>query len=230
MTFTEWLQGRLVAHGYRIRVDGQNGGETKAALIAFQQTAGLRVTAVADEKTVAALRMNPRQGSAAPAPAPEQTMPPWMAEMHRRMGLHEVRDNAVLIAWLKIGKFLGNPAELPWCGDGVESAFVKGLPLEPLPANPFFAQNWIKFGWGMADAHVGAVGVIKWSPAAGHVGIVADSNRTDVCLLGANQSNAVTLAWFPRSNFIGFRWPKTFPLKAYPPLKGGKAGDMAGTR
>lgn len=230
MTFVEWLQSRLVAHGYKIRVDGSNGGETKAALLSFQRAAGLKQTAAADPDTVAALRMNPKQPSALPAPAPDEPMPPWMAEMHRRMGLHEGRNNASLIEWLKIGKYLGDPKELPWCGDAVETCFAKELPLEPLPANPFWAQGWIKFGKGLADPHVGAVGVIRWSASAGHVGIVAAAKAAQVCLLGGNQSNAITLAWFPRSKFIGFRWPTTFPFKVYPSLKGGAAGDMAGTR
>lgn len=230
MTFTMWLQSRLVAHGYNVRVDGSNGGETKAALIAFQGAAGLKITAVADDATVAALRLNPKQPGTAPVPAPLEAMPPWMAEMRRRAGLHEVRDNAKLMEWLKIGKYLGNPKELPWCGDAVETCFAKELPLEPLPSNPFWAQGWVKFDKPLADAHVGAVGVIRWSASAGHVGIVAAATATQVCLLGGNQSNAITLAWFPRSKFIGFRWPTTFPFKAYPPLKGGAAGDMAGTR
>jgi hypothetical protein len=61
----------------------------------------------------------------------EENDAPWMAKLHRCMGLHEVRDNAVLSAFLSIGRKPGNPRDLPWCGDAVERAVAKVLPLEP---------------------------------------------------------------------------------------------------
>ena len=99
-------------------------------------------------------------------------MPPWLLEMNRRMGLHEGRDNRALSAWLRIGRFLGDPAKLPWCGDAVETAIVKTLPDEPVPSNPFWAQAWKAFGIDAGGPIVGSIGVIRWSAKAGHVGIV----------------------------------------------------------
>lgn len=128
MTFIAWLQGRLVAHGARIAVDGDWGRNSILALTTFQLARGLPATGVADQKTVAALKQSPSgKGPVTPIPmaAAVTAMPPWMAEMHRKMGLHEVSDTASLIAWLKIGKYLGNPKNLPWCGDAMESAIAK---------------------------------------------------------------------------------------------------------
>lgn len=223
MDFYTWLQGRLTAHGHPVTVNGDWGRVSIAALTAFQKAHGLAATGLADRKTVDALKLAP-DGSGNVHVPPREAMPPWMAEMHRRMGLHEVRDNAALIAFLKIGRYLGNPRDLPWCGDGQESAISKALPQEPLLENPFFAQAWANFGIDVHQPIIGAIGVIKWTPSTGHVGTVAGVDGDYVHLLGCNQSNAINISGFPRSKFIAFRWPKTFPVKAYPALKGKAIG------
>ncbi len=234
MTFEEWLQRQLAAHGYAVGpINGAFGARTRGELKRFQADKGIPVTGVSDAATVAALKQRPAR-SAQPSPLPPvERMPPWMAEMYRKKGLHEARDNAALSAWLRIGKFLGNPAKLPWCGDAIESAIVKTLPDEPVPDNPFWAQGWAKFGTKAAPGDIGAIGVIRWSAKAGHVGIVAeyDARRRRVKLLGGNQSNAITLSWFNLNDFIAFRWPRTYPMKGYPPLiESGASGSKSGTR
>jgi uncharacterized protein (TIGR02594 family) len=221
MTFEQWLQSRLTAHGHPVGVNGDWGRVSIDALKAFQKKMGLPVTGVADRAAVDALKVDPDAPDASQnVQPPTETMPPWMAEMHRRMGLHEVTHKAKLIEFLKIGKFLGDPSKLPWCGDMVESCIAKVLPTEPLPANPFWAQAWATFGINAQTPLVGSIGVIRWSANAGHVGFVAGVEGNNVVLLGGNQSNAITLASFPRDKFIAFRWPKTFPVKGYPALRG----------
>jgi uncharacterized protein (TIGR02594 family) len=228
MTYEEWVQSRVSAHGFPVTIDGIWDRPDIEALKAFQKLRGLPQTGVTDPATVTALKASPdAPGTIVPPPA--EAMPPWMAEMHRKMGLHEVRDNAVLSAWLKIGRALGNPASLPWCGDAVESCIAKTLPSEPLPANPFFAQSWASWGTDTIVPIVGAIGPIRWTASSGHVGIVAGIEGSTVYLLGGNQSNAINVSGFPRSKFIGFRWPKTYPRKAYPPLKGKATGILTQT-
>lgn len=234
MKFEEWLQQRLVAHGADIDIDGDWGRSSIQALENFQRSKGLPVTGIADKASVGALRANPSGGAPAPAPAviAGSSMPPWMAEMHRKMSLHEVRDNAVLSEWMRsLGRYLGNPKDLPWCGDAVESCIAKTLPREPLPSNPFFAQAWAKFGVDAGGPIVGAIGVIRWTPSSGHVGFVAGIDGDRINLLGGNQSNAINISSFPRAKFIAFRWPSTFPIQYYPALKGSAVkADFASTR
>lgn len=233
MKFEEWLQRRLIAHGAQINADGDWGRNSISALRAFQGAQGLQQTGVADKVTVDALRQEPGRAPSSPPPplGAVERMPPWMAEMNRRAGLHEVRDNAALTAFLKLGRFLGNPKDLPWCGDAVESCVAKTLPEEPLPSNPFWAQAWAKFGRDVGSPIVGSIGVIRWTGSTGHVGIVAGVSGDRVNLLGGNQSNAINVSSFPRSKFIAFRWPSTFPVKQYPALKGSApSADFSQTR
>lgn len=221
MTFEQWLQSRLTAHGHPVGVNGDWGRVSINALKAFQDKMGLPVTGVADRASVDALKVDPDAPEVSQSvQPPAETMPPWMAEMHRRMGLHEVQHKARLIDFLKIGRSLGDPATLPWCGDAVESCIAKVLPGEPLPTNPFWAQGWASFGIDVKAPLVGSIGVIRWSASSGHVGFVAGVDGGKVVLLGGNQSNAITLASFPRDKFMAFRWPKTFPVNAYPALRG----------
>lgn len=232
MTFERWLQTRLNVHGAKLAVDGDIGRLTIAALKAFQTKQGLAPTGLADAATVAALRKGPAGTAAAPA-APAATLPPWMYELVRRMGLHEVRDKAKLVEFLKLGKFLGDPAKLPWCGDAVESAIVKTLPTESVPSNPFFAQNWKGFGIDPGGPMVGGIGVFAWSASAGHVGFISEVTSTHIGMVGGNQSNAITNARFLRDKrFIAARWPLTFPVTKYPTFHGAAAdgGGIAGTR
>lgn len=226
-TFERWLQQRLNVHGAGLVVDGDIGRATIAALRDFQSNHDLRITGLADPPTIEALRRDAVEGEEPPEP----TLPPWMFELVRKMGLHEQRDNEELTAFLKTGKFLGDPKKLPWCGDAVESAFAKTLPNEKLPTNPFFAQNWKDFGTE-SDPITGAVGVIRWSANAGHVGFVSKATKTTISMVGGNQSNAITNSIFPRRVFIAFRWPRTFPIVDYPEFNGATldAGGVIGTR
>lgn len=218
MNFIKWLQTRLVEHGARINIDGDWGRASISALKAFQADHGLKITGVSDDPTVAALKRTPIGAAADGTQAPAEAMPPWLAEMWRRMGWSENGNNRdKLIAWLKAGKYLGDPAKLPWCGDATETCFAKTLPDEPLPSNPFWAQAWSTFGNGL-EPIVGSVGVIRWSSGSGHVGFVVRVEANRIHMIGGNQSNMIRVSAFNRSDFIAFRWPKTYPVKKYDPL------------
>lgn len=229
MTFERWLQARLNVYGAKLTVDGDIGRATLGALKAFQAQHGLAITGLANSATIEQLQHDPK--STLIVPTPVATVPPWGYELVRRMGLHEVNDKAELIEFLKIGAFLGDPAKLPWCGDAMESAIAKTLPNEPLPSNAFFAQNWKNFGQAV-EPMPWAIGVIRWSGSTGHVGCVTKITPTQISMAGGNQSNAITNATFPRSAFIAFRWPSTFPVTEYPTFKSATidGGGVVSTR
>ena len=140
---------------------------------------------------------------------------PWMVEMRRVFGLHEVRDRARLADWLKSGgKFLGDPSALPWCGDAVETAIARALPKEPLPGalgeNPFWARNWVQFGKAVAPTY-GAVLVFS-RDKGGHVGFAVGEDTASFYVLGGNQGDAVSIVRIHKIRLLDkARWPVTHP-------------------
>lgn len=141
---------------------------------------------------------------------------PWLVEGRKVMGLHELRDNAALRAWLKSdGRGLGDPKALPWCGDYVETCIRLGLPAEPLPgavgANPYFARNWAQFGV-VSPPTYGAVLVFERGPTSGHVGFcVGEATTGDAFMvLGGNQGDRVSVVPIAKSRLIACRWPATW--------------------
>ena len=142
------------------------------------------------------------------------TRPAWLKEVERRKGLHEVRDKKVLMTWLRSdGRTLGDPSKLPWCGDLVETAIRTTLPKEIVPANPYLARNWLKWGTPVKPC-LGAVLVFdggKRPPPSGHVGFYVGEDATHYHVLGGNQSNAITVMRLAKSRLLGARWPLTAP-------------------
>jgi peptidoglycan hydrolase-like protein with peptidoglycan-binding domain len=80
MTFEQWLQSRLTAHGWPVGViDGRIGKITTAALKGFQKEKGLKETGTATDETVGALRQS---ASVVPTPIPERDVAP-AKEVHQ---------------------------------------------------------------------------------------------------------------------------------------------------
>jgi hypothetical protein len=157
---------------------------------------------------------------------------PWLKDVDRVMGLHEVRDNKALSAYLRSdGAALGNPSKMPWCGDLVSTALHNALPNEPRPGalgvNPYWALNWNLFGVE-AGEHYGAVVTFK-RPGGGHVGFLIGISPDGLWyrVRGGNQSNRVSDTWIAKSRCQAKRWPKTYanPMVRLPVLK--KTGSVS---
>lgn len=151
---------------------------------------------------------------AANAPADDL---PWMAEGRKVIGLHEVRDNAKLAAWLySDGARLGDPKALPWCGDYAETCIKRALPGEPftgnLASNPYYARNWAGFGV-RTDPTYGAVMVFERGANSGHVAFAVGQDDEAFIVLGGNQGDAVGFTRIAMSRLLAARWPKTVPVK-----------------
>ncbi|WP_164726801.1 NlpC/P60 family protein [Shimia sediminis] len=231
MTFktydVRWLQRALKSLGhYTGRVDGISGPKTRAAIVVFKKSVGLRPRSYVGPLTLAALEdaysrndLPPRKFG--PDTAPE---PPWVVEMSKYLGLHEVRDNAELREWLKSdGATLGDPAVYPWCGDAAITALVKTVPDEPLPdrlkENPYWARNFTEYGERCGHVY-GALGVFSRGKG-GHVGFIIgyDPVRRRYLVLGANQDDEISAdAWIAGRRLLAKRWPSTYPRSYQRPL------------
>jgi peptidoglycan hydrolase-like protein with peptidoglycan-binding domain len=203
------VQQRLKVHGFDPGpIDGVIGRRTKDAIIDFKQSIGYRANDYVGPLTEAALLKEPGK----------LPVVPWIVEMQKVIGLHEVRDNAKLRAWLlSDGKTLGNPAALPWCGDGAETAIYRALPNEPRFENPYYARNWANFGRpANKPIPYGAVGYFERGPTSGHVGFLVSQNAENYGVLGANQGDTISVRPISKKRLLGARWPLTYELSTSP--------------
>ena len=137
---------------------------------------------------------------------------PWMAIARSKLGIHEIpgpKANAFIVECLA-STTLGVPDnqsdETSWC-----SAFAnRVMQLAGYDGtNSAWARSWLDWGREPADAEFGAgvVVVLARGPNSGHVGFLEDWDDDRVRLLGGNQGNAVSEAWFPMSRVLGYRVP-----------------------
>jgi uncharacterized protein (TIGR02594 family) len=144
------------------------------------------------------------------ASKPQQKIsPPWIIEVNKHLGLHEVHDNAVLTEYLQSdGTTLGDPAENPWCGDLVETVFKNTLPDEVIPNQPYWARNWQHFGVKCEPKMYALLVFTRGN--GGHVGWYVGETDTHYIVRGGNQSNRVTDTPYAKSRLIDARWPRTY--------------------
>jgi len=170
-----------------------------------------------------------------PVAGDDGTMPPMLREARRHLGLREIpgsRSNQTILDWAKdggIGWYKND--DIAWCGlFHLHLAMTCHPDLTP-PPNPLSARNWAgrdvpggvfksaadEPGWGKEGPDpskgeavlLGSTGVMwrtsKTKSWHGHIGIVFAQNSTHIGLVGGNQSNSVSEAWYPRSRFLGTR-------------------------
>lgn len=225
------VQRVLRAEGlYAGKIDGIDGRLTTAGIREYQKRHGIDVKwpGTLGPKTIGHMLPDLGGGVVEQAAALPAIARPWYDLALRKKGLHEGRDYTALSAFLRSdGKTLGDPRQLPWCGDFVETCIAVTLPGEALPVNPYLARNWLKFGIA-CDLQLGCV-VVFWrgtkSGTSGHVGFLAGIGPGVLYVLGGNQSNSVSVAPLGRDRLLGSRWPKTVPVPpriVLPEMVGGK--------
>jgi uncharacterized protein (TIGR02594 family) len=198
---TRDIQRALSAAGFDPGpIDGIMGRKTISAIAAFQKARNVAVKwpGTVGSKTLAALGLL------------DKPSPSWMTEAHRYLGLHETKNAKRLDAILKM-----NTRSIPWCGAFVGMVIAQTLPKEPLPDNPLWARNWLKFGTKLDEPYSGAIAVFERG-SGGHVGFVNGHDKTYLHILGGNQSNSVSVAKISKSRLLGYRWPTTSSLIGSP--------------
>lgn len=90
------VQARLIAHGFKVEVDGVIGPKTRAAVKEFQKAKGLKVDGLVGPKTWAALSLEPKRSTAVTAAA--------SAVVLAAGGAASQQDNANTMAmWVLLG-------------------------------------------------------------------------------------------------------------------------------
>ena len=136
----------------------------------------------------------------------------WFSVATHFRGITEVHgslDNPKILEMFRIsGHGEIKHDETPWC-----AAFVGAcLRLAGYRSTgSLAARSYEKFGDDLKDEPKRGSIVVFWrgSPSAdtGHVAFYDHDEGDHVVVLGGNQGNAVTLASFPKSRVLGYRWP-----------------------
>ncbi|MCY1643248.1 TIGR02594 family protein [Methylorubrum sp. SL192] len=214
MTVAE-IQRALLARGYDLGssgVDGDAGPRTIAALTAFQRLAGLVADGIAGPRTQAVLQ---KADISERREAPEK--PGWLVLVEALNGLKEAPDVANNPQVVKLFADAGFPGiktnSTAWCAAFVNAVIDRA---GHRGSRSLAACSFEAWGVGLPAPALGAIATKKRGNSSwqGHTGLVVGANNDQVFLLGGNQSDAVNVAAFKRSEIVAFRWPADVPLPA----------------
>ena len=157
--------------------------------------------------------------------------PPWLLKMRSMNGLSEkpgAADETKILAMAdNIGTIFPdmsaycdgyNHDAIPWCGltvadcvatYGIRPPYVKGSDTDSF----LWARSWADDpGYTVLKTpRLGCIVVLTRS-GGGHVSLYESTSGSNYMLRGGNQSDAINLASFPKSNVIALVWPKDEPL------------------
>lgn len=133
-------------------------------------------------------------------------------ELKKMLGKHEVRNKKELMAWLKSEAVKGDiaidPSTTAWCAAAVNAA-------ERAAGNKgngkLNARSFLTYGTPikLKDAKKGDIVIFErgGSTWQGHVAYLDGIEGNTIRTLGGNQSDAVTIGWYPKSRLLGIRRP-----------------------
>jgi uncharacterized protein (TIGR02594 family) len=140
--------------------------------------------------------------------------PRWLATAWAELGQREVEgasDNARIRAFFRdVGQPVSLHDEVAWCAAFVGACIERaGL----ASTRSLMARSYLRWGAALSEGRFGAVAVLSRGsdPSAGHVGFLLGETAGHVVLLGGNQGDAVSVAAFPKTRLLGFRWPQEEP-------------------
>lgn len=228
MTVAE-IQRALLARGYDLGpsgADGDAGSKTIAAVTSFQRAAGLVPDGIAGPLTVKALGATDVTQHKA-----EPDMPAWLTLASHEQGTHEgvgKANNPKVVAYFKDAGFAGvKDDSTAWCAAFV-GAMLKRAGRKP--SGSLAARSYEAWGVGLKEPVLGCIATKRRGNSAwqGHVFFVVGADKTHVYGLGGNQSDAVNVASFKRSEVTSFRWPSDVPIPAASKLPTTVASARAG--
>lgn len=202
------LQEDLVQLGYLPKGsdDGIFGEQTETAILRFQRNRGLVSDGIVGKDTYRELTfclgVLPDEDCAVEGQ-------PWIGLAKKEIGIHEVRDEAVVQNYWRQAKLSGlakrSASEVPWCS-GFVCAMVENSGIRS--ARTDGAKNWLNWGVKL-DKPVDGCIVVFTRTGGGHVGFVmGEDNNGNLLVLGGNQGNEVNIKSFDKSRVTGYRYPE----------------------
>lgn len=156
---------------------------------------------------------------------------PWMEWAEGELGVHETpgpSSTSRIIQYRDISglKLPGDDGSVPWCKIFVNAAFKEAnLPILPSAmALSVKKDAWLTKLDGPAYGAITAFWRGTPKAGTGHIGFYVgqNANGSRIYVLGGNQNDAVTKAFFPASSIkfglVGYYWPKSVALPEIKPI------------
>jgi uncharacterized protein (TIGR02594 family) len=156
----------------------------------------------------AALGLKPAPKVKRRSPGSAAVEAPWFELARSQLGVKELAGAAsnpeVLAYYSEAGVSQANDS-VPWCaafvGAMLRRSGYKGT-------GSLMARSYLNWGTKLDKPQRGCVVIFKrGAPPAGHVAFVDEWTANAIRCVGGNQSDAVTVASYPRVNVLGYRWP-----------------------
>lgn len=141
--------------------------------------------------------------------------PKWLDHARLHIGTREKAGKGSNPQIMEFFRTVGYPgieddSETSWCAAFVGAMLHScGYPLPPHPSR-LLARSYLTYGRKLEAPEPGCI-VVFWrgSPNSwqGHVGFYMGEEDDYVLVLGGNQSNAVNISKYKKSQVLGYRWP-----------------------
>lgn len=206
------LQRHLNLLGYEAgEVDGVAGPKTRAACYQF----ALRALVTPREDTMPRGGVAGSQLSHTPTPdGARRVATPWLRVAQGELDRDVIEvpgsgHNPRILEYQKATTLSAPDDETPWC-----SSFVCWCLQAVGVAHTADARARSHLAWGevLPTPRYGCLVIFSRppNPRAGHVAFWLETTDERVRVLGGNQSNRVSVATFPKSRVLGYRWPKGY--------------------
>ena len=137
-----------------------------------------------------------------------ENTPEWYKIAVAEIGVKEVvgGENPRIIEYHSTTSLKADEDEIAWCSSFVNWCFKKcGLK----GTNSASARSWLNWGQEVKVPYKGCVVVLSRGTGwQGHVGFLVEEKDSMIGLLGGNQNDSVSIAYFNKSKILGFREPK----------------------
>ena len=139
--------------------------------------------------------------------------PPWLVLARNEIGVSEASrgaDNARILDYYRdAGHSDIVHDSVAWCAAFACAMLERSGTVSPRTLR---ARDFLAWGEALDTPEPGCIIVLSRGEAAsgaGHVGFYAGRAADRILVLGGNQSDAVSVASFPQSRLLGFRWPSS---------------------
>ena len=142
---------------------------------------------------------------------------PWMAIARSKLGIREIPGPGAEAFIVECLKSTTLPAPYNRTDETFWSAAFANRILQLggiKTINSARARDWLDWGREPADEEFGpgVVVILERGEDGGHIGFLEDWDDNRVKLLGGNQADSVSYAWFPQNRVLGWRSRQTHPL------------------